>query len=62
LLLDTEYITITYEKFYVVMIFHSPNPTVIKTDDDPLVLLKKRLAKGEISAEEYVNLKKILED
>ena len=39
------------------------NPTVIKTeDDDPLVLLKKRLAKGEISAEEYVDLKKILED
>lgn len=32
------------------------------TDDDPLVLLKKRLVKGEISAEEYVNLKKILED
>jgi len=38
------------------------NPTVAKTDDDPLVLLKKRLAKGEISAEEYVDLKKILED
>lgn len=31
-------------------------------DEDPLVLLKKRLAKGEISPEEYVNLKKILED
>ena len=39
------------------------NPAVSKTeDDDPLILLKKRLAKGEISAEEYVNLKKILED
>jgi len=38
------------------------NTTVTKTDDDPLVLLKKRLARGEISAEEYVNLKKILED
>lgn len=38
-------------------------PTVAKIeDDDPLVLLKKRLAKGEISAEEYVNLKKVLED
>lgn len=38
-------------------------PTVTKTeDDDPLVLLKKRLAKGEISAEEYVELKKVLED
>jgi len=38
------------------------NPAVVKTDDDPMILLKKRLAKGEISAEEYVNLKKILED
>jgi len=39
------------------------NTTVTPTkDEDPLVTLKKRLAKGEISAEEYVNLKKILED
>jgi len=33
----------------------------VKVDDDPLVTLKKRLAKGEITAEEYVNLKNILE-
>ena len=39
------------------------NTTVAPTkDEDPLVTLKKRLAKGEITAEEYVNLKKILED
>ena len=35
--------------------------TVVK-DDDPLILLKKRLVKGEITAEEYVNLKNILEE
>lgn len=39
--------------------------TVTKTEviaeDDPLVTLKKRLAKGEITAEEYVNLKNVLE-
>ena len=38
-------------------------PTIVKTeDDDPLVLLKKRLAKGEITPEESVNLKKVLEE
>ena len=43
--------------------YDTPPAMQAKTeDDDPLVLLKKRLAKGEISAEEYVNLKKILED
>jgi len=40
--------------------------TVTKTevikDEDPLVTLKKRLAKGEITAEEYVALKKVLEE
>jgi len=36
--------------------------TIKKDDEDPLVLLKKRLAKGEISAEEYVELKKVLEE
>jgi len=42
---------------------YDPAPTKEKTeDDDPLILLKKRLAKGEISPEEYVNLKKILEE
>ena len=39
----------------------SPRPTEVK-DEDSLVTLKKRLAKGEITAEEYVNLKKVLEE
>jgi len=37
------------------------NVTKEKTDDDPLVMLKKRLVKGEISPEEYAKLKTILE-
>jgi len=42
--------------------YESPPAQQKTEDDDPLVLLKKRLAKGEISPEEYVNLKKVLED
>ena len=32
-----------------------------KTDDDPLTMLKKRLVKGEITKEEYEDLKKTIE-
>ena len=38
---------------------HVPNSQ--KTDDDPLTILKKRLAKGEITKEEYQDLKSALE-
>jgi len=38
---------------------HVPNPQ--KEDDDPLTILKKRLAKGEITKEEYQDLKSALE-
>ena len=38
---------------------HVPNPQ--KEDDNPLTILKKRLAKGEISKEEYQDLKSALE-
>jgi len=38
---------------------HVPPPQ--KEDDDPLTILKKRLAKGEISKEEYNDLKSTLE-
>ena len=33
-----------------------------QSGDDPLKLLKERLAKGEITPEEYENLKKILSE
>jgi len=36
-------------------------PPEQKTDDDPLTILKKRLAKGEITKEEYEDLKSALE-
>ena len=36
-------------------------PQEQKTDDDPLMILKKRLAKGEITKEEYDDLKSALE-
>ncbi len=36
-------------------------PQEQKTDDDPLMILKKRLAKGEITKEEYDDLKSVLE-
>lgn len=36
-------------------------PQIVKTKDDPLTILKLRLAKGEITPEEYENLKKMLE-
>ena len=39
---------------------HVP-PQPQKTDDDPLTTLKKRLAKGEITKEEYDDLKSALE-
>ena len=32
-----------------------------KKDEDPLTILKKRYAKGEISKEEYEEMKKTLE-
>ena len=35
--------------------------TEVITDDDPLVTLKKRLAKGEISKEEFEKLKQEFE-
>ena len=38
---------------------HAPPPPV--QDDDPLTILKKRLAKGEISKEEYEGIKSALE-
>jgi len=38
---------------------HAPPPSV--QDDDPLMILKKRLAKGEIKKEEYDDLKSALE-
>ncbi len=38
---------------------HIPHPQ--KEDDDPLTILKKRLAKGEITKEEYKDLKSALE-
>jgi uncharacterized membrane protein len=33
----------------------------IQTDEDPIVILKKRLAKGEINKTEYDELRSILE-
>ncbi len=39
---------------------HIPDPPIQKEDDDPLTILKKRLAKGEISVEEYEKLKSAL--
>jgi len=38
---------------------HTPPPSV--QDDDPLMILKKRLAKGEITKEEFDDLKSALE-
>jgi len=35
--------------------------TIIKSGEDPLRVLKLRLAKGEVSKEEYIELRKILE-
>ena len=31
------------------------------SDDDPLIILKKRFAKGEITEEEYKDMKSVLE-
>jgi hypothetical protein len=43
--------------------FHGvPITSEEKKDDDPLMILKKRLAKGEITKEEYEDLKKTLEE
>lgn len=36
-------------------------PQITKAKDDPLTVLKLRLAKGEVTPEEYENLKKMLE-
>jgi hypothetical protein len=40
---------------------HDDESTKLKEGDDPLVILKRRLAKGEITKEEYEDLKKTLE-
>ncbi|MGI0009774.1 MAG: PH domain-containing protein [Nitrosopumilaceae archaeon] len=40
---------------------HVTETVQTKTEDDPLTMLKKRLVKGEISKEEYEDLKKIIE-
>lgn len=41
--------------------FHNVSRVVEKNDDDPLTILKKRLAKGEITKTEYEDLKSALE-
>ncbi len=53
--------------FWIVMIiwiFATPYdiPRRINRKQNPLSILKKRLAKGEITSEEYNEKKKILED
>jgi len=41
--------------------FHNAPMIIEKNDDDPLTILKKRLAKGEITKAEYEDLKTALE-
>jgi len=41
--------------------YHIPDPPVQADDNDPLTLLKKRLVKGEITKEEFEDLKKMIE-
>ena len=36
-------------------------PKNSSSDDDPLLILKKRFAKGEITKEEYEEMKSVLE-
>jgi len=53
-----------YNQIVIVKKNNLPNSTVTKTPEpqqDPLIFLKLRLAKGEISKEEYEDLKKTLE-
>ena len=40
---------------------HETNSGTLKTDDDPLNILKIRLAKGEITKAEYEETRKIIE-
>jgi putative membrane protein len=48
----------------IIWIFATPYdiPRRINRKQNPLSILKKRLAKGEITSEEYNEKKKILED
>ena len=41
--------------------YSTPPTNEQKTEEDPLLILKRRLAKGEITKEEYEDLKSILE-
>jgi hypothetical protein len=41
--------------------YHNMTRTIEKNDDDPLTILKKRLAKGEITKAEFEDLKSALE-
>lgn len=40
---------------------HVPDPPIQKDEDDPLTILKKRFARGEITKEEYEDFKTALE-
>jgi len=49
------------EKLLKIIYKRMKEKKTLSSDDDPLIILKKRFAKGEITKEEYEDMKSVLE-